>query len=92
MIVCRLELWPGGVEEAAEHLGTIELSNQIIRSLRSDGKRGDYHVVLYKKRKTKPKSGKFKTKVRDFPRLSYHPWNLVRIALNQIAEKNGGTI
>lgn len=88
MIVCKLELWPGGFEEGAEHLGTIEISNLIMRSLQSDGKRGDYSIRLYKKRKTKI----FKTRVRDFPRKSYHPWNLVRVALNQLAEKNGGII
>lgn len=88
MIRCTLELLKGGNEDDTELLGVIEISNNLFTSINSDGKRATYDVRLYKKRKTKF----WKTKVRDFPRLSYHPWNTVRIALNQIAEKNGGRI
>lgn len=89
MIVCKLELWPGGVEEGAEHLGTIKISNDMVTSLQSRGKRGAYGYEIFKKRVEKLwDSGK----IRDFPRLSYHPWNLIREILNQAADRNGGRI
>lgn len=88
MIVCRLELWKGGNPEDVEHLGTIHLTNDLETSL-ADPRRGTYFVSLWKKRL----AGKmWRTKVYDYPRLSYHPWNLVRNALNEIAKKNGGRI
>ena len=92
MIRCRLELVPGGIEgESIEpiHLGTIIIGNQIGRTLASDGKRGDYSYELEKKRKGRIVNDGI---IRDFPRLSYHPWNLVRRILNDAAETNGGTI
>lgn len=89
MIVCKLELWPGGNEENARHLGTIEISNDLITTFGSSGLRGTYSFDIWKKRLGSPwKSGR----IREFPRLSYHPWNLVRQILNNAAEKNGGRI
>jgi len=88
MIVCKLELWPGGVEEGAEHLGTITISNQVFKTIETGGKRGDYHFTVRKKRPGVWRKGR----VRNFPRQAYHPWNLVREILNQTAEKNGGRI
>jgi hypothetical protein len=88
MIVCKLELWPGGIEEGAEHLGTIRIANTISTSLETKGKRGGYSFSIQKKlRKTWMKG-----RVENFPRLSYHPWNLIREILNQAAERNGGRI
>lgn len=90
MIRCTLELIPGGVGEP-EHLGIIEIANEIGTTLSTGGKRGDYRFWLYKKRKNVTHPHWCGT-VRDFPRLSYHPWNLVRRILNELAERNGGTI
>lgn len=89
MIVCKLELWPGGSPEGSTHLGTIFISNQLMETITTDGKRGTYKAELYKKRINKMWG---RTTVRNFARESYHPWNLVRIILNQLAEKNGGKI
>lgn len=86
MIVCTLELLRASDGEV-EHLGTIEISNQIARSLLNP-KRGDYIYRLFKKRNSKFVLGN----VEDFPRHSYHPWNLVREILNDAAIKNGGRI
>lgn len=92
MIRCRLELVPGGIESEdyePEHLGTIIIGNQVWRTVESKGKRGDYSYELHKKRKNRSVSEGI---IRDFPRLSYHPWNLVRRILNEAAEMNGGNI
>jgi len=88
MIRVTLELVPAGVGEP-ELLGTIEIGNMIGRTVQSAGKRGDYYYELAKKRR-----GRLACKgtIEDFPRLSYHPWNLIRRILNDAAEKNGGTI
>jgi hypothetical protein len=86
MIRCTLELIPGGVGEP-ERLGVIEISNDILTSLKNP-RRGTYSFKLFKKRKQKYTSGKIKS----FPRLSYHPWNLILRILEQAAEKNGGVI
>jgi hypothetical protein len=88
MIRVTLELIPGGVGKP-EHLGTIEISNQITRSLENP-RRGDYEYEIFKKRRGyAPWASGL---IENFPRQSYHPWNLVRRILNQIAEANGGTI
>lgn len=89
MIRVTLELLPGGVEEDVEHLGTIIISNDIMKSLQTHGMRGTYSYEVFKKRKGKVFA---KGRVRDFPRLSYHPWNLVLRVLKQEADKHGGTI
>lgn len=87
MIVCELKL-VSGVDGHTEHLGTIEISNQLARTMLNP-KRGDYGFRLFKKRLNRV----FYTGlVSDFPRLSYHPWNLVRQILNDAAERNGGRI
>jgi len=92
MIRCRLELVPGGLESDDSepiHLGTIIIGNQIGATLASGGKRGDYYYELKKKRRNRIASNGI---IRDFPRQSYHPWNLVRRILDDAAETNGGTI
>ena len=88
MIVCKLELWPGGDAENAEHLGTIAISNNVIETIRTSGKRGDYRATIMKKRN---KVWRYVT-VKNFPRQSYHPWNLIREILNKAAEQNGGQL
>lgn len=87
MIRCRLELIPGGVGEP-ELLGEIMISNNIFTTIRTEGKRGTYEAVIYKKRRRPWTS----IEILDFPRLSYHPWEMIRRALNEAALKNGGHI
>lgn len=88
MIRCTLELIPGGIGEP-ELLGQIDIDNRIGRTLASAGKRGDYGYELFKKRRGRV----FRAGViHDFPRLSYHTWNLVRDILNEVAKSNGGRI
>lgn len=87
MIRCTLELVPANREP--ELLGVIEISNRVGRTIATGGSRGDYGYEIFKKRKGVPwKRGS----VLDFPRRSYHPWNLVLRILKQAAENNGGII
>lgn len=88
MIRCTLELIPGGIGEP-EHLGVIDIDNRVLRSVYSGGKRGDYRYLLHKKRQGRVVS---EGVIHDFPRLSYHPWNLIKRILDDAAKKNGGTI
>lgn len=88
MIRCTLELVPGGVGEP-EQLGIIEIGNGVMRTVQSDGRRGDYFYEVEKKRKGRVVA---KGVIRDFPRLSYHPWNLVRRILDEAADNNGGIL
>lgn len=90
MIRVMLFLDPGGISpiDSWEVLGRIDISNNLTSSLESDGKRGTYDCVIYKKKKTPWK----RIKLKDFPRQSYHPWEMIRRILNDAAEKNGGNI
>jgi hypothetical protein len=90
MIRCTLELLPGGIDdpELNEHLGTIEIANNIVTSIETP-RLGTYDFMLFKKRKRNPF---WRGQTRAFPRYSYHPWNLVREILNQVADENGGPI
>lgn len=84
MIRVTLELIPGGFGPP-ELLGRIDIDNQVHRTL-SDHRRGDYRYRLFKKRTGKVwKEGM----IEDFPRLSYHTWNLVRKILNDAAAGRG---
>lgn len=90
MIRCMLFLDPGGITpvERWELLGRIDIENLVETSLKNR-RRADYRAKIYKKL---PKRV-FKTVViKDFPRLSYHPWETVRQILNKAADKNGGKI
>lgn len=90
MIRCMLFLDPGGVSRIDEWelLGHIDISNSIDRSL-DDPRRGDYEYEIFKKRRTKPFA---QGVISNFPRLSYHPWNLVKRILDEVARDHGGTI
>jgi hypothetical protein len=90
VIRVTLELIPGGIGEP-EHLGTIEIANNISRTLDTEGRRGTYDARIWKKRFRRSDPWGDVT-VENFPRRSYHPWNLVRQVLNMAAELNGGTI
>lgn len=82
MIRVTLELVPGGVGQP-ERLGVIEIGNLVMRTMESGGKRGDYSYELEKKRRGHVIHA---GTILDFPRLSYHPWNLVKRILDQAAE------
>lgn len=69
-------------------LGRIDISNSVARTM-NNPRRGDYEYEIYKKRRNIPWASGV---IEDFPRQSYHPWNLIRRILNQVAEANGGTI
>lgn len=88
MMVCKLELWPGGVEEDVRHLGTIEIINDHETTHRTEGRLGTYDVTPYKEDRT-PCA---RLVISDFPRLSDHSWNLVRQILEAAAQQNGGKI
>lgn len=90
MIRVMLFLDPGGVTpiDQWEVMGQIDIENTVLASVQSKGKRGSYKCHLYKKRKSRWMT----LTLRDFPRKSYHPWEMVRRILNQAAENNGGKI
>lgn len=91
MIRVRMELLPGGYdrEEDNELLGEIFIDNDIITSLATSGQRGDYRARIWKKQR----GAVWKTiRLKNFPRRSYHPWEMLRRILNQAAEQNGGHI
>lgn len=90
MIRVTLEIVPSGVGDP-QHLGTIEISNDIGRSLETSGRRGNYTYRLWKKQRRNP-NGWCSGEIEDYPRLAYHSWNLIRQILNQVAEANGGKI
>lgn len=101
MIRVTIEMLPGGVDMGPgenEILGVMLIDNNLMKSLETKGKKGDYRVRLWKKRNAANviaalglgDTDLFRhahyTEVKDYNRKAYHPWNLVRIALNQIAE------
>jgi ssDNA-specific exonuclease RecJ len=90
MIRCMLFLDPGGITKITdwEVLGRIDIENDVITTLETQGKRGTYSARIYKKRKTVWK----RVKIRNFPRLAYHPWEMIRQMLNEAASQNGGKI
>lgn len=89
MIRCMLFLDPGGNTplDQWETLGRIDIANDVETTLHNI-KRGTYDARIYKKRKVVWK----RVKIKDFPRLSYHPWNLIMQILREAARQNGGTI
>jgi len=88
MIRCRLELLPGGLDSSDnELLGEIIISNDIVTSIKNP-RRGTYFWEIFKKRRNVWMAGGLD----NFPRLSYHPWNIVREILNDAAERNGGRL
>lgn len=84
-----------------EVLGVMLISNNFVKSMRSDGKRGDYSARLWKKRNAASVIAAnqlgagwdyrplLMSEVINFPRRSYHVWNLVRAALNEMAPGRG---
>ena len=90
MIRVRLELLPLGEdnEETKALLGEIYIANDIVLSM-TNPRRGNYKYTVYKKRRNIPW---LTGRLHNFPRKSYHPWEMVRRILNDAAELNGGRI
>lgn len=88
MIRVVLYLDPFGITPQSkwEVLGRIDIANDGEQSDETRGKRGTYDARIYKKR---PKVW-HRTKIRNYPREAYHPWELVRQILNKAAENNLG--
>jgi hypothetical protein len=100
MIRVTIEMLKGGVDMGPgenEILGVMLIDNNLVKSLKTEGKKGDYRVRLWKKRNAAnvfhslvlgdPLAYRpLYTVVKDYNRRAYHPWNLVRIALNQFAD------
>lgn len=87
-----MELLPSGFDLGDEntHLGTILIDNDIVGSL-ANPRRGSYNYRIWKKLKRSSRPWK-RGKIENFPRASYHPWNLLRLVLDDAAAKNGGHI
>jgi hypothetical protein len=90
MMRCVLFKDIGGITPLNEWevLGRIDIANDVVRSWENP-RRGTYIYEIYKKLK---KAVWMKGEIPDFPRLSYHPWNLVRDILNDAAKRNGGRL
>ena len=91
MIRCMLFLDPGGVTDPRdwELLGKIDIQNLVEESLNTGGRLGTYEAEIYKKRKLRYWK---RVKVKNYPRRSYHPWELIFRILEEAKRKNGGTI
>lgn len=87
MIVCKLEMWPGGREDLAYSLGVATIAN-----VGGDASTGEYDVKLFKAERYSPKSGVWKRgKVAGFPRLRLGPYDLLLRALAAcIGQRNPG--
>jgi hypothetical protein len=99
MIRVTIEMLPGGVDMGPgenEILGVMLLANDLSATLKSKGTRGTYQVRLWKKRNAAnviaanqlgsgfDYSPNRQAEVENFPRNSYHVWNLVWQALDQL--------
>lgn len=75
MINVDLEMWPGGVNGPCNYsLGRITIAND---GTHTDGKKGNYDVVVYAKNGRKIRAGK----VKDWPRLARSRMELLIAAL-----------
>jgi len=88
VIRCMLFIDRGGNSPITEWevLGRIDISNDFLKTIETDGRRGNYAAVIYKKR---PRAWK-RVKVKEYPRMAYHSWELIRLILNKAAEQNKG--
>lgn len=78
MLVVKVELWPGGVEEEAETVGVM----QIVNDKSGSYGRGDYDTRILKWGQVNEswKEGRIK----DFPRAKLGHWDLVYRALKSM--------
>lgn len=77
MLVVKIELWPGGVEEEAQPLGMMQIINDGTGSYG----RGNYDTRILKWDST----GSWKEgRVEGFPRAKFSPWDLAFRALRSM--------
>lgn len=85
MIVVKVELWPGGVEDNAIDLGVAKIANDLQGSLSSALRGGDYDIRIEKGAMYSRRPGDVwkKGRVEGFPRQSNRvgPWELLFLAL-----------
>ncbi len=86
-MIVKFELVSAISKDRDKPLGRIVIGNQ---GVSANERRGDYEAEIYKKT---IRGAPWKVvEIEDFPRLSLHPWNLVRKILNEAAVQNGGRI
>ncbi|CAH1656977.1 conserved hypothetical protein [Hyphomicrobiales bacterium] len=77
MLVCNIEIWPGGNREKARDLGVVEIAN-----IGGTAESGDYAVKLSKSPEYAQRPGNWKRgAVTGFPRLRLGPYDLLLRAL-----------
>lgn len=77
MLVIKVELWPLGVEEEAQPMGTMTITND-----RTGGHgKGNYDIKIYK---WEDKGIWKKGRIEDFPRVKLGPWDLLYRALKSV--------
>lgn len=86
MLRVTIELVPGGVGRPRT-IGMMEIGNDLLRSLETDGRRGDYTVTLYGERDRLGEA-----RVEDFPRLSASAWELAFRAIRAVRDARGGKL
>ena len=79
MLVVKVELWPRGVEARCRELGRMYIINQ---GGTASAKRGNYAIHLM--RKGVSATVQKAAEGRDYPRLSYPVWVLVKRALEAL--------
>ena len=83
MIVVKIEMWPGGYEDAKYPLGTLVIVND---GTSENPKRGNYDVwrlsagQAIRSFRTRPSRGR----VDNYPRASYSIFELVKRALESV--------
>lgn len=78
MLVCKIELWPGGDPSRAQNLGCVEIANSGTGTVGS----GHYHVKLSNSARFAKRAGNWKKgAVLNFPRLRLGPYDLLLRAL-----------
>lgn len=74
MINIQLTMWPGGSNTTSYSLGRITIAND---GTHTDGKKGNYDVVVYATNGRRIRTGK----VKDWPRLARSRMELLIAAL-----------
>lgn len=77
MIVCKLEMWPGGSEAKAREIGRVLITN-----VGGTAQLGDYEVVIPKSAEYARRPGIWRRgEVKNFPRQRLGPQDLLLRAL-----------
>lgn len=86
MLVIKIELWPFGQESKKRELGRAHIINDSTGTLEI----GNYKVILFKSEEySKNNAGKVykKGEVLSFNRLTESPWQLLKLALDNVLNK-----